>query len=70
MRWWDYWGDAHTQTEHGLMVPIVKDADTKGLAQISSDVKVAHSTNLHLHAAADMRRETKRSIQARARARE
>jgi pyruvate dehydrogenase E2 component (dihydrolipoamide acetyltransferase) len=27
------------QTEHGLMVPIVKDADTKGLGQISSDVK-------------------------------
>jgi hypothetical protein len=29
------------QTEHGLMVPIVKDADTKGLGQISSDVKVS-----------------------------
>lgn len=27
------------QTEHGLMVPIVKDADTKGLASISGDVK-------------------------------
>jgi pyruvate dehydrogenase E2 component (dihydrolipoamide acetyltransferase) len=27
------------QTEHGLMVPIVKDADTKGLAGISGDVK-------------------------------
>eukprot|EP00238_Polyblepharides_amylifera_P002070 CAMPEP_0196589144 /NCGR_PEP_ID=MMETSP1081-20130531/62819_1 /TAXON_ID=36882 /ORGANISM="Pyramimonas amylifera, Strain CCMP720" /LENGTH=415 /DNA_ID=CAMNT_0041911867 /DNA_START=444 /DNA_END=1691 /DNA_ORIENTATION=- len=27
------------QTEHGLMVPIVKDADTKGLVAISADVK-------------------------------
>lgn len=27
------------QTDHGLMVPIVKDADTKGLSSISADVK-------------------------------
>ncbi|KAL2653320.1 hypothetical protein R1flu_021448 [Riccia fluitans] len=27
------------QTEHGLMVPVVKDADRKGLAAISEDVK-------------------------------
>jgi len=27
------------QTDHGLMVPIVRDADTKGLSSISSDVK-------------------------------
>jgi len=27
------------QTEHGLMVPIVKDADSKGLANVSSDIK-------------------------------
>lgn len=27
------------QTEHGLMVPIVKDADSKGLAAISGDIK-------------------------------
>jgi pyruvate dehydrogenase E2 component (dihydrolipoamide acetyltransferase) len=28
------------QTEHGLMVPVVKDADKKGLATISEDVKL------------------------------
>jgi pyruvate dehydrogenase E2 component (dihydrolipoamide acetyltransferase) len=28
------------QTEHGLMVPVVKDADKKGLATISDDVKL------------------------------
>jgi pyruvate dehydrogenase E2 component (dihydrolipoamide acetyltransferase) len=28
------------QTEHGLMVPVVKDADKKGLSTISEDVKV------------------------------
>lgn len=27
------------QTEHGLMVPIVKDADSKGLKHVSSDIK-------------------------------
>jgi pyruvate/2-oxoglutarate dehydrogenase complex dihydrolipoamide acyltransferase (E2) component len=32
------------QTEHGLMVPIVKDADSKGLKHVSSDIKVAHSS--------------------------
>ena len=54
------------QTEHGLMVPIVKDADTKGLGQISSDVKVRHcpafprrcgmekeTRDRHFHTAAD-----------------
>jgi len=28
------------QTEHGLMVPVVKDADKKGLATITDDIKV------------------------------
>lgn len=52
----------HMQTEHGLMVPIVKDADTKGLGQISSDVKVGHFSALNSHAAADMRHKAEKSV--------